>query len=116
MRRMGSEIARGCSIPPVDSSPSTTRSSIPSRDWKQNLRAAIASSCAMAIGYRAGLAICKDMHFAALGRGYGRERVNVVLEPAWDFYVDGWMSVRLAALRGLNGTARALRARQFFLP
>ena len=68
------------------------------------------------IGYRAGLAICKDMHFAALGRGYGRERVNVVLEPAWDFYVDGWMSVRLAALRGLeSGYSVVHSARDSFL-
>ena len=68
------------------------------------------------VGYRAGIAICKDMHFAALGRGYGRETVNVILEPAWDFYVDGWMSMQMAALRGLeSGYAVVHSARDSFL-
>jgi apolipoprotein N-acyltransferase len=53
-------------------------------------------------GRRFGLAVCKDMHFSSLGRGYGRERVNAVLEPAWDFDRDGWLSLRLAAMRGLE--------------
>ena len=67
-------------------------------------------------GYRAGIAICKDVHFAALGRGYGREKVNVVFEPAWDFDVDAWMSAQMAALRGLeSGYAVVHSARNSFL-
>jgi apolipoprotein N-acyltransferase len=53
-------------------------------------------------GYRFGIAICKDMHFAALGRSYGRKGVSVMLEPAYDFVRDAWMSARIAAMRGIE--------------
>jgi apolipoprotein N-acyltransferase len=53
-------------------------------------------------GQRFGIAICKDMHFAALGRSYGRKRVSVMLEPAYDFVRDAWMSARIAAMRGIE--------------
>ena len=36
-------------------------------------------------GVRYGVAICKDMHFASLGRGFGQRRARVMLMPAWDF-------------------------------
>ncbi len=67
-------------------------------------------------GHRFGIAICKDMHFASLGRSYGRKNVAAMLEPAWDFYRDGWMSARLAALRGVeNGYAVVHSARDSLL-
>jgi apolipoprotein N-acyltransferase len=67
-------------------------------------------------GHRFGIAICKDMHFASLGRSYGKEKVAVVLEPAWDFYRDAWMSARIAALRGVeNGYAVVHSARESLL-
>jgi len=53
-------------------------------------------------GARAGVAICKDMHFAALGREYGRSGVSLVLVPAWDFVQDGWIADRMTALRGVE--------------
>ncbi len=63
-------------------------------------------------GRRVGLAICKDMHFASLGRSYGKEEVMAMLEPAWDFERDAWMAARVAALRGVeNGYAVVHSAR-----
>jgi apolipoprotein N-acyltransferase len=67
-------------------------------------------------GHRLGVAICKDMHFASLGRSYGKEQVTAVLEPAWDFNQDGWMASRIAALRGVeNGYAVVHSARESLL-
>jgi apolipoprotein N-acyltransferase len=67
-------------------------------------------------GHRFGIAICKDMHFASLGRSYGKKEVAVMLEPAWDFYRDGWMAARIAALRGVeNGYAVVHSARESLL-
>jgi apolipoprotein N-acyltransferase len=67
-------------------------------------------------GNRFGIAICKDMHFASLGRSYGKKGAAVMLEPAWDFYRDGWMSSRIAALRGVeNGYAVVHSARESLL-
>jgi apolipoprotein N-acyltransferase len=42
------------------------------------------------------------MHFASLGRSYGRRRISVMLEPAYDFVRDAWMSARIAAMRGIE--------------
>ena len=60
-----------------------------------------------------GLAICKDMHFAVLGREYGRRGADVMLVPAWDFaYRDAWMAARMTLVRGVEsgyGVARASR-------
>lgn len=67
-------------------------------------------------GRRFGIAICKDMHFASLGRSYGKEKVDAMLEPAWDFYRDAWMSARIAALRGVeSGYAVVHSARESLL-
>jgi apolipoprotein N-acyltransferase len=55
-------------------------------------------------GREYGLAICKDMHFAALGREYARRGADAMLVPAWDFaYVDGWMASRMTLVRGVEG-------------
>jgi apolipoprotein N-acyltransferase len=62
-------------------------------------------------GQRYGLAICKDMHFAALGRAYGQRGASVVLVPAWDFaYLDGWLEERTTAFRGIENGYSIVRA------
>jgi apolipoprotein N-acyltransferase len=62
-------------------------------------------------GYDYGLAICKDMHFAAMGRAYGERRVAVMLVPAWDFdYLDGWMEARTTVVRGIENGYAVVRA------
>ncbi len=68
-------------------------------------------------GLRTGLAICKDMHFASVGRRYGREAVALMLVPAWDFaYIDAWMGSRMTLLRGIeNGHAVVRVAREGLL-
>jgi apolipoprotein N-acyltransferase len=53
-------------------------------------------------GARAGVAICKDMHFAALGREHGRAAVALMLVPPRDFDRDGWIADRMTALRGVE--------------
>ena len=64
------------------------------------------------IGGRAyGLAICKDMHFAALGRAYGERRAAAMLVPAWDFdYLDGWLEARTTVVRGIENGYTVVRA------
>jgi apolipoprotein N-acyltransferase len=60
----------------------------------------------------AGLAICKDLDFPPLGREYARRGAGLLLVPAWDFGVDGWLHSRMAVLRGVeSGFAVARSAR-----
>lgn len=54
-------------------------------------------------GERLGLAICKDMHFAEVGRGYAQLAAQAMAVPAWDFGLDGQYAARLSALRGIEG-------------
>ena len=61
-------------------------------------------------GARYGLAICKDMHFAAMGRAYGTRQAGVMLVPAWDFGIDAWYAARLSALRGVESGFAMVRA------
>lgn len=59
-----------------------------------------------------GLAICKDMDFHDIGRTYGELGAQLLLVPAWDFSVDGWLHGRMAIMRGVeNGFAIARTAR-----
>jgi apolipoprotein N-acyltransferase len=51
----------------------------------------------------AGLAICKDLDFQRLGRDYAQRGAALLLVPAWDFGVDGWLHSRMAVLRGIEG-------------
>lgn len=61
-------------------------------------------------GVRFGVAICKDLDFPALGRGYAG--VSILLAPAWDFTEDAWLHSRMAVLRGVeNGYVIARSAR-----
>jgi apolipoprotein N-acyltransferase len=53
-------------------------------------------------GVKYGVAICKDMHFARLARGFGTREAAVMLVPAWDFNDDGWMAAEMTALRGVE--------------
>jgi apolipoprotein N-acyltransferase len=57
---------------------------------------------------RFGVAICKDMDFPALGRDY--PGVRVMLVPAWDFGVDGWLHSRMAMLRGVENGYTIVRS------
>jgi apolipoprotein N-acyltransferase len=62
-------------------------------------------------GQSYGLAICKDMHFAAFGRAYGQRHAAVVLVPAWDFdYLDGWIEARTTLFRGIENGYAVIRA------
>jgi apolipoprotein N-acyltransferase len=68
-------------------------------------------------GQNYGLAICKDMHFAALGRAYGSREAAVMLVPAWDYgYFDAWMEARTTVTRGVeNGYAVVRSSREGLL-
>lgn len=64
-----------------------------------------------------GVAICKDMFFAALGRAYGDRETAVMLVPAWN---PGWEDARMEGwntlLRGVeNGYAVVRVAREGFM-
>lgn len=65
---------------------------------------------------RWGLQICKDMDFPKLSREYAAEGANLLLVPAWDFNLDGWLHARMAVLRSVeNGFALARSARNGLL-
>jgi len=57
-----------------------------------------------------GLAICKDMHFAAMGRAYGQRGASAMLVPAWDFQVDGPLAAKMTATRGIENGFSVVRA------
>ena len=64
----------------------------------------------MVMGTR-GVAICKDMDFPGMIRGYGERGVQLLLVPAWDFVRDGRLHSRMALVRGVeNGFAIARAA------
>ncbi len=59
---------------------------------------------------RVGLQICKDLDFPELSRQYAVEGTNLLLVPAWDFRVDGWLHGRMAMLRAVEGGFALARA------
>jgi apolipoprotein N-acyltransferase len=61
-------------------------------------------------GVRYGVAICKDMHFASLGRGFGARGAGVMLVPAWDFDDDARMAANMTNLRGIENGFTVVRA------
>jgi apolipoprotein N-acyltransferase len=61
-------------------------------------------------GGMTGIAICKDMDFAQLGREYSRAGVGLLFVPAWDFTRDGWLHSRMALMRGVEGGYSVARA------
>lgn len=61
---------------------------------------------------RTGLAICKDMDFPSIGLNYAKRDAQLLLVPAWDFNIDGWLHSRMAIMRGVeSGFAIARAAR-----
>jgi apolipoprotein N-acyltransferase len=67
-------------------------------------------------GQKAGIAICKDMHFPSFGLRYARRGVDLMIVPANDFVVDRWMAARMTTLRGVEGGYSVVRtARQGLL-
>jgi apolipoprotein N-acyltransferase len=61
---------------------------------------------------RIGLAICKDMDFHDIGWAYAARDAQLLLVPASDFIVDGWLHSRMAIMRGVeSGFAIARAAR-----
>ena len=65
---------------------------------------------------RWGLEICKDMDFPQLSREYAANGAHMMLVPAWDFNLDGWLHSRMAVLRAVeNGFALARSARNGLL-
>jgi apolipoprotein N-acyltransferase len=63
-----------------------------------------------------GVAICKDMHFASLGRGFGQRDAAVMLVPAWDFHRDARLAANMTKMRGVeNGFAVVRSARDGLL-
>lgn len=57
-----------------------------------------------------GVEICKDMDFPALSRQYGNDGIGLLLVPAWDFVVDGWLHNRMAVVRGVESGFTIARA------
>ena len=61
-------------------------------------------------GANYGVAICKDMHFASLGRDFGARDAGVMLVPAWDFDDDAWLAAHMTKLRGVENGYTIVRA------
>jgi apolipoprotein N-acyltransferase len=61
-------------------------------------------------GMTYGVAICKDMHFASLGRGFGARDAAVMLVPAWDFDDDAWLAAHMTKMRGVENGYAVVRA------
>ncbi|MFC4526018.1 hypothetical protein ISN76_02060 [Dyella halodurans] len=61
---------------------------------------------------RIGLTVCKDLDFHDIGRAYAERHAQLLLVPAWDFSMDGWLHSRMAIMRGVeSGFAIARAAR-----
>ncbi len=60
----------------------------------------------------AGVAICKDLDYPRYINQYGKNKIEVLCVPAWDFVVDDWLHSRMAILRGVeNGFSEIRTAR-----
>jgi len=59
---------------------------------------------------RIGLAICKDMDYHDIGNAYAARRAQLMLVPASDFVVDGWLHSRMAIMRGVESGFAVARA------
>jgi len=59
---------------------------------------------------RIGLAICKDMDFHDTGHAYAARHAQLLLVPASDFTVDGWLHSRMAIMRGVESGFAIARA------
>lgn len=61
-------------------------------------------------GVQYGLAICKDFHFASMGRAYGQRGVAAMLVPAWDFVDDAALASAITLTRGVENGYTIVRA------
>jgi len=59
---------------------------------------------------RIGLAICKDMDFHDIGHAYAARHAQLLLVPASDFTIDGWLHSRMAIMRGVESGFAIARA------
>ena len=59
---------------------------------------------------RIGLAICKDMDFHDISHAYAARHAQLLLVPASDFTIDGWLHSRMAILRGVESGFAIARA------
>jgi apolipoprotein N-acyltransferase len=50
-----------------------------------------------------GVAICKDMDFIHPALDYGREGIDLLLDPGWDFNLDRTWHGHIAIMRGVEG-------------
>ena len=50
------------------------------------------------------------MDFPQLSRDNGAKRVALLLVPAWDFTIDGWLHGRMAVMRGVESGFTIARA------
>lgn len=57
-----------------------------------------------------GVAICKDMDFAAPARRYGKADVGLMMVPAWDFNLDRVWHGHIAVMRGVEDGFSMVRA------
>lgn len=65
------------------------------------------------LGNALAVAICKDMDFEQTIRADAAGGIRLMLVPAWDFGMDGWLHARMAILRGVeNGFTLARAARE----
>lgn len=65
------------------------------------------------VGRRLGLAICKDLDFPATGREYAHRNTGVLIVPAYDFSVDGWLHARMAVERAVEAGCSLVRCAKF---
>lgn len=49
-----------------------------------------------------GIAICRDMDYPNPAQTYGKDRVGLLLVPAWDFDVDRWWHGHMPLMRGVE--------------
>lgn len=59
---------------------------------------------------QSGVAICKDLDFQDYIRQYGKNNLNILFIPAWDFIVDDWLHSRMAILRGVENGFSEVRS------
>ena len=62
------------------------------------------------VGRQFGVAVCKDLDFPGLVRGYREKGATVLLVPALDFTTDGWLHSRMALVRGVESGLTVVRA------
>ncbi len=57
-----------------------------------------------------GLAICKDMHFPAVGRDLARKGARLIIVIANDFEIDDWLTARMTVMRGIESGVSIVRS------